>query len=160
MRMMPADVRRQTVRRDTAGMPRLGQTIPALPVCSVADAVVFYRERMGFAVVHEDGGFAIVARDSAEIHLWGASDEGWRTRGDFVTRPVRSGAESFIAGTASCRVAVEGVDELYAELRAAGVLHSPSTVVEDTGYGTREFPALDDDGNLLSFYTRVSPRAP
>ena len=108
--------------------------------------------------MHEDGGFAIVVRDDAEIHLWGASDEGWRGRGDVATRPVCSGAESFIAGTASCRVAVEGVDELYAELRASDVLHSPSTVVEDTDYGTREFPALDCDGNLISFYTRVTPR--
>jgi catechol 2,3-dioxygenase-like lactoylglutathione lyase family enzyme len=140
-------------------MPRLGQTIPALPVRSLPDAVAFYRERMGFSVAHEDGGFAIVVRDSAEIHLWGASDDRWRTRVDFVTRPVRSGAESFIAGTASCRVAVEGVDELYAELRAADVLHSPSTVVVETDYGTREFPVLDRDGNLISFYTRAHPRA-
>jgi len=140
-------------------MPRLGQTIPALPVRSVAAAARFYRERLGFDVVHEDGGFAIVVRDDAEIHLWAASDEGWRARADVATAPVRSGAESFIAGTASCRIAVEGVDALYAELRAADVLHAPSTVVEDTDYGTREFPALDDDGNLISFYTRVRPRA-
>jgi len=140
-------------------VPRLGQTIPALPVRSVAAAVAFYRERLGFGVIHQDSGFAIVARDSAEIHLWGASDEGWRARADVATNPVCSGAESFIAGTASCRIAVEGVDELYAELCAADVLHSPSTVVEDTDYGTREFPALDCDGNLISFYTRIRPRA-
>jgi len=139
-------------------MPRLGHTIPALPVRSVPAAVAFYRERLGFGVVHEDGGFAIVARDGAEIHLWGASDERWRTCENLAADPIRSGAESFIAGTASCRIAVEGVDELYAELRATDVLHSPSTVVEDTDYGTREFPALDDDGNLISFYTRVTPR--
>jgi catechol 2,3-dioxygenase-like lactoylglutathione lyase family enzyme len=140
-------------------MPRLGQTIPVLPVRSVPAAVAFYRERLGFDVVHEDAGFAVVVRDGAEIHLWGASDEGWRTRGNLSSRPVRSGAESFIAGTASCRIAVEGVDELYAELRASGVLHSPSTVVVDTDFGTREFPTLDGDGNLISFYTRLRPRA-
>jgi len=33
------------------------------------------------------------------------------------------GAESFIAGTASCRIAVDHVDELYAEMAAATVLH-------------------------------------
>jgi catechol 2,3-dioxygenase-like lactoylglutathione lyase family enzyme len=31
-------------------MPRLGQTIPALPVRLLPDAVAFYRERMGFVV--------------------------------------------------------------------------------------------------------------
>jgi len=136
----------------------LGQTIPALPARSVAAAASFYRERLGFTIVHEERAFAIVVRDAAEIHLWGAADETWRSRADVATNPVCSGAESFIAGTASCRVAVEGVDDLYAELRASGVLHSPSTVVEQTDYGTREFPALDCDGNLLSFYTRIVDR--
>lgn len=140
-------------------MIRLGQTTPALPVRCVALAVSFYGERLGFAAVYEDTDFAIVARDATEIHLWGASDESWRSRADVATDPVRSGAESFIAGTASCRIAVEGVDELFAELRDKHVLHSPSTLVVQTGYGTREFPALDGDGNLLSFYTRIGPRA-
>jgi catechol 2,3-dioxygenase-like lactoylglutathione lyase family enzyme len=140
-------------------VPRLGQTIPALPVRSVPAAAAFYRERLGFTIVHEDRGFAIVVRDESEIHLWGATDTSWSERGDLRVRPVCSGAESFIAGTASCRIAVVGVDELYAELRIQDVLHSPSTVVVDTDYGTREFPTLDCDGNLISFYTRVRPRA-
>ena len=140
-------------------MTRLGQTIPALPVRSIPTAAAFYRDRLGFAILHEDRGFAIVTRDDAEIHLWGVGDESWRSRPDAATNPVCSGAESFIGGTASCRIAVEGVDELYDELRASDVLHSPTTVVEDTDYGTREFPALDCDGNLVSFYTRTTPRA-
>jgi hypothetical protein len=37
--------------------------------------------------------------------------------------PVCSGAESFIAGPASCRIAVDDVDGLYVELTAAAVLH-------------------------------------
>lgn len=140
-------------------MPRLGQTIPALPVRSIPTATAFYRDRLGFTVLHEDTGFAIVTRDEAEIHLWESSDETWRTRTDLAANPVCSGAESFISGTASCRIAVEEVDDLYAELRTSDVLHSPTTVVEDTDHGTREFPALDCDGNLLSFYKRVTPRA-
>jgi len=144
--------------RQTRRIPRLGQTIPALPVRVVSAAAAFYRERLGFSVVHEDGGFAIVVRDAAEIHLWGASDETWRDRDDLATTPVCSGAESFIAGTASCRVAVDGVDELFAELRASEVLHSRSTAVADTDYGTREFAVGDCDGNLISFYSRSPPR--
>jgi catechol 2,3-dioxygenase-like lactoylglutathione lyase family enzyme len=126
-----------------------------MPVRSVSVAAAFYSERLGFTIVHEDDGFAIAVRDAAEIHLWGASDESWSTRADLATNPVCSGAESFIAGTASCRVAVDGIDALYAELRANDVLHSPSTVLEETDYGTREFPTLDADGNLLTFYTHV-----
>jgi len=137
-------------QRASAG---LGRTIPALPARDVGAAVVHYRERFGFAPVHQDDGFAVLRRDDAELHLWGAVDEGWRTRADLAGTPVDSGAESFIAGTASCRIEVADVDALYTELREAGVLHSVSVGgVTTTDFGTREFATLDLDGNLLSFF--------
>ncbi len=135
-------------------MVTLSQTIPALPVRDAAAAVAFYRDRLGFDVLHHDGGFAVLGRDEAVVHLWEASDESWRQR-DSLERPVRSGAESFIAGTASCRINVEGVDELYEELAQADVLHPVSKGgVSTTDFGTREFSALDLDGNLVSFFRR------
>jgi len=133
----------------------LSQTIPALPVSSMVDAVDFYRDRLGFDVLHHDRGFAVACRDEAVLHLWEASDESWRDRS--AGEPVQSGAESFIAGTASCRIVVDGVDELYDELRGADVLHPVSAGgVEDTDFGTREFATLDADGNLVTFFQRVS----
>jgi catechol 2,3-dioxygenase-like lactoylglutathione lyase family enzyme len=136
--------------------PRLGRTIPALPVRDVEAAAAHYRERFGFEAPHVEPAFALLRRDDAEIHLWGASDDGWAKRDDFVERPVCSGAESFIAGTASCRIEVTGVDRLYNELRTAGVLHGASSEgVGTTEWGTREFHALDRDGNLLTFFERV-----
>jgi len=134
----------------------LEQTIPALPVRDAAAAVDFYRARLGFEVLHHDGGFAVLGRDEAVLHLWQAGDESWRKRGS-IDQPVRSGAESFIAGTASCRIRVAGVDELYEELRESDVLHRVSRDgVEETDYGTREFSALDLDGNLIGFFQWVS----
>jgi catechol 2,3-dioxygenase-like lactoylglutathione lyase family enzyme len=136
-------------------MVTMSQTIPALPVRDAAAAVAFYRDRLGFEVVHHDGGFAVLRRDDAVLHLWEASDEGWRER-DSLDRPVQSGAESFIAGTASCRIAVDGVDDLFDELRAADVLHPVSKDgPDDTDWGTREFATLDGDGNLVTFFQRV-----
>jgi catechol 2,3-dioxygenase-like lactoylglutathione lyase family enzyme len=130
----------------------LSQTIPALPVRDAQKAVDFYRDRLGFEVLHHDGGFAVLNRDEAVVHLWEASDESWRGR-QSLESPVRSGAESFIAGTASCRIATEGVDELFDEYRGADVLHPVSRGgVEDTDFGTREFSVLDLDGNLLGFF--------
>ena len=35
---------------------QLGRTIPALPALDVAESVEFYRERLGFDVLHHDGG--------------------------------------------------------------------------------------------------------
>jgi catechol 2,3-dioxygenase-like lactoylglutathione lyase family enzyme len=130
----------------------LSQTIPALPVRDAAAAVGFYRDRLGFGVLHHDGGFAVLRRDDAVVHLWEASDESWRGDGR-PERPVQSGAESFIAGTASCRILADGIDELYAELRAKHVLHPGSQGgVSGTDFGTREFSALDADGNLMTFF--------
>jgi catechol 2,3-dioxygenase-like lactoylglutathione lyase family enzyme len=133
----------------------LSRTIPALPVRSVDAALGFYRERLGFEPVHRERGFAIVGRDDAVVHLWEAGDESWQGR-ELGTRPVQSGAESFIAGTASCRIQVEGVDDLYGELGAANVLHAVSrSGVDDTEWGTREFATLDGDGNLITFFERM-----
>jgi catechol 2,3-dioxygenase-like lactoylglutathione lyase family enzyme len=130
----------------------LSQTIPALPVRDAARALEFYRDRLGFEVVHHDGGFAVVTRDGAELHLWEASDDSWRERGS-LDRPVQSGAESFIAGTASCRIAADDVDALYDEYRRSDVLHPVSQDgVQDTDFGTHEFATLDVDGNLLTFF--------
>jgi catechol 2,3-dioxygenase-like lactoylglutathione lyase family enzyme len=137
-------------------MPTLTQTIPALPVRDMTEAVHFYRDRLGFETLHHDGGFAVVGRDDAVLHLWEAGDETWRGR-EPGERPVCSGAESFIAGTASCRIMVDDVDGLYAELRAADVLHPVSRdSVDDTDFGTREFATLDVDGNLITFFRWVA----
>jgi catechol 2,3-dioxygenase-like lactoylglutathione lyase family enzyme len=131
----------------------LSQTIPAMPVRDMPGAVSFYRDRLGFDVVHHDGGFAVLRRDEAVVHLWEANDDSWQARGDVGEKPVRTGAESFIAGTASFRVQVDGVDELYEELRRADVLHPVSRErVDETDFGTREFATLDPDGNLVTFF--------
>ena len=133
-------------------MTTLSQTIPALPVRDAARAVEFYRDRLGFDVVHQDAGFAVMSRDDAVLHLWEASDETWRDR-DLLERPVSSGAESFIAGTASCRILVDGVDDLFGEIGRGDVLHPVSRGgVTTTDFGTREFATLDVDGNLVTFF--------
>jgi uncharacterized glyoxalase superfamily protein PhnB len=131
----------------------LTRTIPALPVRDVRAAVAHYRERFGFESPHETDDFAVIVRDDAVIHLWGATDEGWRSRENLAAKPIDSGAESFLAGTASCRIAVEDVDALFEELDEAGVLHPVSRGgVDATDFGTREFATLDQDGNLVTFF--------
>ena len=134
----------------SAGLHRV---VPALPVRDVAAAVARYRTAFGFEVGHESDDFAVLVRDEAVVNLWQAGDASWADRVDLAARPVVSGAESFLAGTASCRIEVADVDALYVELRDAGVLHPTSRDgVTTTDFGTREFATLDLDGNLLSFF--------
>lgn len=119
-------------------------------------AAAFYRERLGFSVRHEENCFAILTRDDVEIHLWAASNHSWKNRtSSLPSEAVVSGAESFIAGTASCRIEVRGIDELFAEYKERGVLYGSDTTVEAQPWGTREFPALDLERNLLTFFERT-----
>lgn len=137
-------------------MAGLDRTIPALPVRDITRAVGHFRDRLGFTPLHVDDGFAVLQRDDARIHLWHAADRTWSGRADLRERPVYSGAESFLAGTASCRIETEDVDGLHAELAAADVLHPVSRDgVTETDFGTREFASLDADGNLIEFYRSV-----
>ena len=106
-------------------MPTLGAIMPALPVRNLDAALALYCEKLGFAVRHrmDGGGGAIIVRDDAELHLTLLNDESWRARPDLIERPIKSGAESFLPGTASLRIRVDGVRALYAECAANCILH-------------------------------------
>ena len=118
----------------------------------MAVLVAFYRERFGFEAVHHDGEFAVLVRDDAVLHLWGATDRGWPEREDLRERPVRS-APVVPRRHRELRIEVADVDGLFAELQSADVLHYVSRDgVSETDFGTREFATLDDDGNLLTFF--------
>jgi catechol 2,3-dioxygenase-like lactoylglutathione lyase family enzyme len=123
---------------------------PAMPSRDVGLAVEFYGDVLGFEIVHAEGEFALLRRDSTTISLWGATDDSWRESFD-LDQPVCSGAESFIAGTASCSVQVEGVDELYAHCNEHGIVH-PNGHLGNQPWGTREFGIVDPDGNLVTFW--------
>jgi catechol 2,3-dioxygenase-like lactoylglutathione lyase family enzyme len=133
------------------------KAIGAIPVFQVTDVdrtVAFYRDALGFELFYAEGGFAILRRDAVSIHLTGAPDESWRRREAALgTSPVVSGAESFLAGTATCLIQVDGVDELYESVEPLGVVH-PNAPIEDTPYGTREFGVLDPDGNGITLFER------
>lgn len=135
---------------------RMKKTIPALPVIRIDKAIQFYQDIFGFRSGYHDKGFAILTRDDVEIHLWASCDTGWKYRSILLfVRPIWSGAETFLAGTSSCRIEVEKIDALFEEYKKQGVLYNPETRVEKTTWGTREFPALDLHRNLLTFYETV-----
>ena len=85
-------------RLDARASAGLHRTIPALPARDVPAAVAFFRDRFGFDALHETEDFAVLARDDAVLHLWGATDQDWRARKDLDQQPICSGAESFLAG--------------------------------------------------------------
>ncbi len=72
---------------------------------------------------------------------------------DREARP--SGAESFIAGTASCRVRVDGVDASTRSCGSGRVHQVSRDGVSAKEFGAREFQTVDLDGNLITFFERV-----
>jgi catechol 2,3-dioxygenase-like lactoylglutathione lyase family enzyme len=135
---------------------KMKKSIPALPVNDIKQSIEFYTIKLGFTAPYHDESFAKLIRDEVEIHLWAASDESWKKRGLSLTElPICSGAESFLAGTASCRIEIQGIDELFEEYKKQGVIYSPDTVVTKQPWGDREFPALDHHRNLLTFYEDI-----
>lgn len=56
-----------------------------------------------------------------------------------------------VAGTASCRIEVTGIDGLYRHRLALGVVH-PNAPLADQPWGMREFAILDPDHNLITLY--------
>jgi len=86
---------------------------------------------MGFKRLFDYGDYAAVRRDAVEIHLWECQDRN-------------------IAENTACRVAVSDIESLYAEYRNTGVIH-PCGALEEKPWGSKEFVALDLDGNGLFF---------
>jgi len=111
---------------------------PVLMVRDVEASLRFYA-RLGFTETFRDAPacprYAGTRRDAVEFHLqWHDAGE-WR---EGLDRPTY-------------RLLVREVDELYADLLAAGVIRA-GMVVRDMPWGTREFHVQDPDGNGLQFY--------
>lgn len=131
-------------------MPEFRTAIPAFPVQNIARGVAFYSENLGFRCVHETDGYAVLIR-GVELHLWRAADERWIS-GTSAKTPVVSGAESFLAGTHSCRIEVDDVDALHHEVTPKNILHPNADTPRNQPHGQREFSVLDHEGNLITFF--------
>lgn len=125
-----------------ATVTRFLAAVPALPVADQRRAVAFFEGALGFTqLLYEGRESGILHRDAVELHLW-------------VPDGSAPGAERYLSGTASCRIQVTGIDELYEHCQRRGVVH-PNAPLATQPWGTREFGVLDPDSNLISLYERV-----
>jgi catechol 2,3-dioxygenase-like lactoylglutathione lyase family enzyme len=89
-------------------MIELIKPIPAFLVRKINKAVKFYKARFGFECRHQEETFAILVRGGIELHLWASCNYSWKWKSVFLfLKPISSGAESFLAGTHSCRIEVK-----------------------------------------------------
>ena len=108
----------------------IASTIPTLPALDLDAAIAFYA-RLGFVLRrrYEAEGYAILARDGAELHLWRCDDR-------------------HVSENSGCYLRVHGIAALHAAFAAAGV--EPGSLI-DQPYGQRELHLIDPSGNLLRF---------
>lgn len=114
---------------------QLERAIPVLASLDLEATQRFYVDKLGFSAVAQYPDYGIVERDGVQIHFWLTDD---------VDIPKAT----------SCRVDVGGVDELYEEMNASGVVH-PNGPLTDQPWGLREFAVLDGDGNMITFGQRM-----
>ena len=114
------------------------RAIPRLAARDVNRAVEFYETQLGFTASLHLEEYAIVRRDTAEIHLG-------RHEVDPKANPIK------------CRVDVRAIAEFYERCRALGILHGNDTL-SMKAWGRMEFSVEDLDGNVLTF--AEAPAAP
>lgn len=107
------------------------KAVPVLASLNIEATEKFYQEKLGFETVNNYGNYLLMERAGCMLHFWLTDDK-------------------YIAENTSCYVYVTGVDELYVEYDAAGVVH-PNGRLADQYYGVRDFSILDGDGNLIKF---------
>ena len=114
----------------TIGTSTLISAAPQLPASDIAGTIEFYRDKLGFSLSAEYPGFAILKRDSVEVHLWQCENK-------------------IVAENSSCYVRVQGVDNLYAEVTERGATVQEHLAVRP--WGMRQFSILDPSGNAIRF---------
>jgi catechol 2,3-dioxygenase-like lactoylglutathione lyase family enzyme len=111
-------------------LTQLKTAIPKLASLNIERSVDFF-EKLGFSKVASYPNYAVVRRDSVEIHFWLCND-------------------SRIPGETGCRINVEGIDALFKDYSAKNIVH-PKDPLSLKPWGLREFSIVDVDGNLVTF---------
>jgi catechol 2,3-dioxygenase-like lactoylglutathione lyase family enzyme len=109
----------------------LRAVVPLIPTGgSLADALAFYTEHMGFSVVWQSDGAAGIRRDGIAFNLVANDNRSW-------------------ADNASFSIGVSNLEELYREYREIPARVGP---LEVKSWGRREFHMVVPSGVCLQFY--------
>ena len=99
---------------------------------SLAEALTFYKEQLGFAVLWHDENVAGIARDGVSFNLVRNDNRVW-------------------ADNSSYSIGVTGLDALYEEYRGVAARVG---ALETKPWGRREFHMIVPSGVCFQFYER------
>lgn len=119
-------------------MPSMTQITPFVLTADLDNALRFFTEILGFECSFRADNYAFVRRDAVAIRL------------------IEVGAEIDLHDERrqnSCYIDVDGLDDLYAELKPQLDTLPPGRVRPpfDQDYGQREFHVIDEDALLIFF---------
>ncbi len=107
---------------------------------------------VGFTLGYHEGGFAVLLyNDIRLIHLWEANP---KVGVLLVIQHQLFRVQNRLLQAASCRIEVEGRDELYQEILPLDILH-PNAKISDRWWGVRDFGITDPDNNLIEFFENL-----
>lgn len=111
-----------------------GSVSPMLPTgASIAEALAFYRDQLGFSIVWQDKNGAGIARDAVSFNLVVNNNREW-------------------IENSSYSIGVSDLDALYEEYRGVKARIGP---LEVKPWGRREFHMIVPSGVCLQFYGRT-----
>ncbi len=119
--------------------PTIKGAIPVLPAGDTSESLKWWTEICGFTETFRDNtppNYAGIHRGEAYLHISGMQDkELARTIGDQTM----------------VRIAVKGIEDLYAEYQKRGGIVHPNGQLQTKPWGTKEFGAIDPNGVCVTF---------
>lgn len=115
--------------------PRFLEIVPLVPSgASLAAAVTFYTEHLGFSVLWQTEGMAGIRRDGIALNLVANDNQAW-------------------TDNSSYSIGVSDLEALYQEVR-----HAPARVgpLEMKAWGRREFHMIVPSGVCLQFFEHAN----
>lgn len=107
---------------------------PVLPALNMQQTLDYYIAMLGFSVIAQYDGYALIERDGVELHFFESDDED-------------------LARSSGCYIRVGNIQQLYSEYTRSNVnLVIP---LEAKPWGMNEFSVIDVNGNLLRFGERL-----
>jgi catechol 2,3-dioxygenase-like lactoylglutathione lyase family enzyme len=122
---------------------KVGAAQPILIVENIEASVDFYREKLGFSCPVVSDGYAVVRRDSLEIHLMPAHRNGLQVNPNNACKSAAS----------DVYVVVDDLEALYREFTGLNIVRGPETY-QDT---SREFVVEDLNGYWICFSQEFKP---
>ncbi|MFZ1129544.1 MAG: VOC family protein [Terriglobales bacterium] len=119
--------------------PVIKGAIPVLPAADVVESLHWWMQVCGFEETFRDAtppNYVGIRRGDAHLHIAGMDDK-------VLARKV--GDQTMV------RIAVEGIDGLYAEYQNRGGRVHPNGSLQTKPWGTREFGAIDPNGVCVTF---------